>query len=116
MSTDHLGEGFPQNRLWTGESEGGNAEVELATIERRASLRDYLSSYEVLELLACVCCILPGIFLEFAPPDPRQRPIPFQALESTGDIVVNQVYNESFDGETFSSKFTSTARPLYLRI
>ena len=113
MATNHLGEGTPQNRLWTGEPEGANAEVDLATVERRTSFRDYLSSYEVLELLACFCCILPGVFLEFAPPDPRQRPIPFQSLESTGDIVVNQVYNESFDGETFSSKLTSSTAPPY---
>jgi membrane-associated phospholipid phosphatase len=60
----------------------------------------YWKSPDVLELVGCVIigvlCLLPSFFV-----DPRERPIPFQKIAS-GEFILNQVINESFDSETFS--------------
>lgn len=108
MQSELTGENSPEDRLWARTSDTGVAEIEPEIQEHRVSLRDYLASYEFLEFLACVGFVIPAVFLEFAPPDPRQRAIPFQILENSGDYVVNQVYNETFSGETFSSTYLFT--------
>lgn len=56
--------------------------------------------YSRIELLLCVLVVPIGVGLEFAPP--FQRPIPYQELESVGEVVLSFVYNNSESGETVS--------------
>jgi membrane-associated phospholipid phosphatase len=70
---------------------------------RNTTLRAYLSSPLFVELLCCLIPLILGIVLELANITPRIRLIPFQLLESSGEYVVNQIYNEILDGETISS-------------
>lgn len=60
------------------------------------------SRYETVELRFCLCIFLAGILLEVFSIAPRQRPIPYQQLESSGEYAVNQVHNESFEGDTIT--------------
>ena len=57
----------------------------------------------VAELIACSVFTIGGILLEAGIVQPNQRPIPYQQLESTGEYVISQVFNETFDGETIST-------------
>lgn len=66
---------------------------------------DASSSHKRTELCFCLCLLLAGLFLEFLSIDPRQRPIPYQQLESTGDFIINQVNNQELEGDTISGKF-----------
>lgn len=69
----------------------------------RDDLKAYFHSVEALELGFSLSIVVAGIVMKYAEPDPRQRPIPYQYLESTGDYIVNQVNNEIFEGDTVSS-------------
>jgi len=62
---------------------------------------DYcLRTYRIIEL--CCCCIpVPiGVALEFG--IPHKRPIPYQLLDSSGEYIVNQSYDNREMGETVS--------------
>ena len=60
--------------------------------------------YSWVELGACLIFVIASLVLEAKVIDPRERPIPYQLLD-TGEYVVNQVFNESFENETVSSKY-----------
>jgi hypothetical protein len=60
---------------------------------------EYWCSWRSVELALCFVPLILGALTEFLF-NPRQRPIPYQYLEGTGEYVVNQVYNETLDGET----------------
>lgn len=66
------------------------------------TFRTYFTSYEALEFGVCVLLFLSGFLFEFLAVNPHQRPIPYQLLESSGEYVVNQVYDNTFDGDTVS--------------
>lgn len=75
------------------------AEEEQENEETSCTWREYLTTPDFKELLTC------GVFfgLIFIPSSmgPRERPIPFQLLQ-TGEYVLNQSLNESYEGETVS--------------
>jgi hypothetical protein len=50
--------------------------------------------------------VVVALIMELVSPEPRQRIIPYQQLDSTGEFIVNQMFNELFNGETVSSEFT----------
>jgi PAP2 superfamily len=64
-----------------------------------ATWSEYLTSWRFLELLLCCVPLIMGTILEITF-EPHQRPIPYQYLESTGDYIVNQMFNEVLKGET----------------
>jgi PAP2 superfamily len=64
-----------------------------------ATWLQYFSSCRFVELVICVIPLILGSVLEFLF-QPNQRPIPYQYLESTGDYILNQEYNQIDDGET----------------
>lgn len=68
------------------------------------ALKAYCHSYDFLELLFSLSFVVAAMALNLANPDPRQREIPYQQLDSTGEYLVNQVVNESNRGETVSSE------------
>ena len=78
-------------------------------IDQWERFKVYSFSPDGLELLfsaiilgsSAVAALIVGEGLDLIPP--RQRAIPYQQLESTGEYILNQVYNESFQGETISS-------------
>ena len=65
-------------------------------------LRAYLSSSNGAELCFCSLLMASGFILEYAAIEPRQRTIPYLQLESTNDVIVNQVFNEEFVGDIVS--------------
>jgi hypothetical protein len=73
--------------------------------EIRNSWKSYVCSSDMLEVMACALFLVAGLILESESISPRQRPIPFQQLQSTGEYIVDQVFNESFEGETVSSEW-----------
>jgi membrane-associated phospholipid phosphatase len=62
----------------------------------------YVFSMKFMELVACLIPFILSMITEFIV-QPNQRPIPYQYLESTGDYIVNQIYNQTYEGETVSS-------------
>eukprot|EP00934_Nitzschia_sp_Nitz4_P008255 Nitzschia sp. Nitz4//scaffold58_size112336//43657//44162//NITZ4_004029-RA/size112336-processed-gene-0.86-mRNA-1//-1//CDS//3329554977//8245//frame0 len=66
-------------------------------------LEKYFKSIDGLELTCCVLIWVAGIVYEIAASSPRQRPIPFQQLESTGEFIENQIYSQLFEGETVTT-------------
>lgn len=70
---------------------------------RLGALKYYCRSHLVLEFLASISILLLDLFFKKANPDPRQRELPYQVLDSTGEYMVNQSFNEEFVGETISS-------------
>ncbi len=78
-----------------------------ATGHRRPleAFRVYLNSWKVAELCFCLLLFISGLLLELLSVGPRERPIPYQQLLSSGEYIVNQVYNNSFEGETISSAY-----------
>ena len=67
------------------------------------TLKKYYHSYLVAELLLSLSFLVVDLIFRIASPDPRQRRLPSQLLESTGEYVVNQAYSEEFVGETVSN-------------
>jgi hypothetical protein len=64
----------------------------------------YLKSADFIENLCCVCGGVIIAVLTEVPGIPLNiRPIPYQALENSGDVVVNLSLDEEFSGETVSS-------------
>jgi hypothetical protein len=88
--------------------QGNCPELEVHVVSRLAQLKEnwtsYFCSFDFIELITCSLFLVSGLVLEFADVEPRQRPIPYQQLESTGEYILSQIYNESSDGETVSSK------------
>lgn len=65
----------------------------------------YLKSADFKEILCCVVCGGLLAVLTAVPGTPLNiRPIPFQALENSGDIVVNLSLDNEFSGDTVSSE------------
>jgi len=78
----------------------------LLTEERNTStigtFKAYFQSHDSIELLFSLLCIGSALLLNTAHLDPRQRHIPYQQLDSTGEYIVNQVNNEVYEGDTIS--------------
>ena len=72
--------------------------------ETRFNWKECFSSFDFVELVCSALFLVAGLVLEAGGITPRIRPIPYQRLESSGEYVVNQVFNEAFEGETISSK------------
>ena len=72
-----------------------------------------------IELGICSIVLFMGLFVEYSELiEPHQRPIPYQQLYSTGEYILNQVYNEKprDHGDTVPSEFfygTSAAAAAY---
>jgi hypothetical protein len=62
-------------------------------------------------LVGCAAFLVAGLVLESGVIAPRRRPIPYQVLESTEEYIVNQVFNESDERETVSSKLWKSGIP-----
>ena len=62
----------------------------------------YCNSHQISELLFCLVLCLAGLLLELMGLQPRHRAIPYQPL-STGEPVVNQMYDQEFTGETIGT-------------
>lgn len=88
-----------------GSNSGPDDDQPRSFVEARGRKKS-ISSYETVELGASFLIFLGGFLFEFTSGSPHQRPIPYQELESTGDFVRNQIYNEVFDGETVTSAST----------
>ncbi len=68
-------------------------------------LISYLHSHECLELIFSLSFVGAALVMKFVDQEPRHRAIPYQQLDSTGEYLVNQIINESFEGETISSEW-----------
>ena len=66
------------------------------------SINNYIQSKDFVEFLFGLFLLIAGVIFEGADIQPHDRPIPAIQLESTGEYVVNQVYNEEFLTETIS--------------
>jgi hypothetical protein len=75
------------------------------------SWKSYFSSWNFVELVGCALFSIAGLVLESSGISPRSRPIPYQQLDSTGEYIINQVFNESNEGETVSSKLWKSGIP-----
>jgi len=67
------------------------------------SFKSYGHSHLVTELIFSISVLVIDMMFRAIHPDPRQRNLPYQLLES-GEYVVNQVFNEEFLGETVSNR------------
>ena len=70
---------------------------------RLDTFKKYCQSNLGVELLFSLSILVVDLLFRNLSPDPRQRRLPYQLLESTGDYVVNQSYSEEFVGETVSN-------------
>jgi hypothetical protein len=104
MTDDDTNHGNGQGLLSSVNTTSPEAEVVSPRDEIRNSLKSYVCSSDMMEVMACALFLVAGLVLESEGISPRQRPIPFQQLDSTGEYIVNQVFNESFEGETVSSE------------
>lgn len=96
---DEIVENQEMNLLPENTPRNGDTTFHLPSVQ---SFRTYFTSYESLELGVCVLLFLSGFLFEFLAVNPHQRPIPYQLLASSGEYVVNQVYDNAFDGDTVS--------------
>ena len=83
----------------------GNMDGNQGYDDAEASRLSYFGSVDFAELLACASFLVAGLVLESEGLSPTTRPMPYIQLESSGEYVVNQVFNEEFNGETVSSKY-----------
>jgi hypothetical protein len=83
-------------------------------IHQLGAWKSYLQSHEGLEILFSLSVFGVSLIADFIDLDPRQRFIPYQQLESTGEYIVNQVYNETFEGETVPSTYSVTEKTLHM--
>lgn len=74
------------------------------TTNLRQAWSEYYKTPEFFELLSCIAILIVGRLLPRLHLNPHERTIPYQQLESTGEYIVNQAFNEVFEGETLSSK------------
>jgi hypothetical protein len=70
-----------------------------------AMILNYIQSSNFIELCCCFGLLIAGMVVEFRGIPLNQRPLPFVQLQSTGEYIVNQMFNETFDGETVPSKW-----------
>ena len=64
----------------------------------------YLKSPDFAEIGSCVAFFLVMMIINFVNPTPRQRPIPYQYLQNTGDYIKNLVNDAPYAGyDTVSS-------------
>jgi hypothetical protein len=107
MADDDTNDGNGQGLLMSENTISSEA-VEVSVVSPRDEIRNswksYVCSSDMMEVMACALFLVAGLVLESEGISPRQRPIPFQQLESSGEYIVNQVFNESFEGETVSSE------------
>jgi len=92
LSADNLTRDGPDSELLP--RDGGS---------RFDTFKKYSQSYLGVELFFSLSFLVVDLLFRNLSPDPRQRPLPYQLLESTGDYVVNQSYSEEFVGETVSN-------------
>jgi hypothetical protein len=64
---------------------------------------DYTAPSKVEVAVCAVFFVASATFGIMSPIYPRERPIPTQYLEGSGDYVINLVYNEIFQGETIGT-------------
>jgi hypothetical protein len=94
-----------QEESFLGEDSGGRREASSSSSGDNThqkileACQIYCASYRGVELSFCLVLLIAGLLLEFLAFEPRQRRIPFQQLESTGEFILNQVYDETFDRE-----------------
>jgi membrane-associated phospholipid phosphatase len=63
----------------------------------------YLWSTRFFELVISIAYLVVVLVASYALPlEANQRPIPYQYLDNSGDYARNQMFNESFEGETVS--------------
>lgn len=80
--------------------------------------RPYRKSWDVVELVACVVFLFLGMIPEVFFKSPRERPIPFQFIQS-GEYILNLAVNEQFDSDTISDVelgLLSVLLPLVLQL
>jgi diacylglycerol diphosphate phosphatase / phosphatidate phosphatase len=70
---------------------------------RHCSSQSYYRSPEFLELSGCVCITAVALLVHKLPISPHQREMPVQYLESSGEFVLNQSYNEPLVSDTVSN-------------
>jgi hypothetical protein len=70
-----------------------------------AMILNYVQSSNFVELCCCFGLLVAGMAVEFRGIPLNQRPLPFIQLQSTGEYIVNQMFNETFEGETVPSKW-----------
>jgi hypothetical protein len=70
--------------------------------KRLEACRVHCASYEAMELCFCLLLLIGGLLVELLALQPRQRTIPFQLMESTGEYIINQIYDQPFEGEIVS--------------
>ncbi|KAL7568540.1 hypothetical protein ACA910_002653 [Epithemia clementina (nom. ined.)] len=85
---------------------------------QRMALTPYIKSSQCWELAICIAFFAVTFAVLEVPFQPRQRPIPYQVLENSGEYVRNLSIDETFEGETISSTLLlvlSTILPLALQ-
>ncbi|KAL7568539.1 hypothetical protein ACA910_002652 [Epithemia clementina (nom. ined.)] len=78
----------------------------------------YVRSPRCWEMAGCLVFFVVTFVIMDLPFTPRQRPIPFQLLENSGDYVRNLTIDKSFEGKTISSVlliFISNILPLLIQ-
>jgi hypothetical protein len=73
---------------------------------------NYIQSSNFIELCCCFGLLIAGMVVEFRGIPLNQRPLPFVQLQSTGEYIVNQMFNETFDGETVPSKWKTMSKKI----
>lgn len=71
--------------------ENDSSEGDQKTWYRRESLRAYVQTDDFKEIVSCVVFFIIMMIIYFISPNPRQRPIPYQYLQTSGEYVMNLV-------------------------
>jgi hypothetical protein len=111
MTTDAMDTTTDQRLLSSENSNTPVVEVVSPSALNRDNWKSYFSSSDFVELVGCAVFLVAGLVLESGGIAPRRRPIPYQVLESTEEYIVNQVFNESDERETVSSKLWKSGIP-----
>jgi hypothetical protein len=86
------------------EEENRNEEEDIDSESAHQGILSYLKSADFIEIVCCVFCGAMIAALTEVPGIPlNMRPIPYQALENSGDVVLNLSLDQEFTGETVSS-------------
>lgn len=94
----------PRDALLSEENPTNGLDFELNVGRKRFDqIKGYCRSYLAAELLFSISILVADLIFKAVNPGPRRRGLPYQLLESTGEYVVNQVFNEEFLGETVSN-------------
>ena len=79
-------------------------EQHLQARQRPQSYGEYFCSSRFLEYCVTLVPLFIGLILEYGGVSPRMRPMPTSRLSTTDEILMNQTYDEEFDGEHISSR------------